>query len=317
MDHPKVSILATCYKHAAFLPAFLASVREQTFEDYELLVGDDASPDGSAAILQAAAQQDPRIRVIAHEKNQGLSRNFNSLLREARGDYWAVMSCDDLMLPRKLEQQVAAMEQDPAAGACLHWVEIFDSVSGATVGRTDGATILRDPRDWTFQLPLLRPSKTPGYPATSVMYRREYAEGLSYDDRIPYKNEVLFTIDLHERMPERHWICVPEVLGRYRRHPENMSGATATYEKLHLETAILAAIGTVKHPRLWKEFKLIHADFLMRSLLYGWVPENLRRECEALLRDQVGLAGYAGYKLMRKLQLRGSRIIGPVLGRLV
>lgn len=317
MHSPKVSILATCYNHAVFLPEFLASVAAQTWQDYELVVGDDASPDGSAAILREAAQRDPRIRIIAQETNQGLSRNFNSLLRAARGEFWAVMSCDDLMLPAKLDKQVAAMGRNPDAGACLHWMEVFDSASGEPTGCIDDQTILRDPRDWTFSLPLLRPSEHSAYPATSVLYRRDYVDGLFYDERLPYKNEILFTIDCHERMPEKRWICVPEVLGRYRRHGGNMSGEGVTFEMLYPETAVLAAIGTAKYPKLWKRFKLMHADFLMRSLLYDWVPRSDRRSREAQLRGELGLLVFAGYKLMRLLRLRGCRQIARVLAWLV
>lgn len=299
------------------MPEFLASVREQTFQDYELVVGEDASSDGSAAILREWAAADSRIRVIAHETNQGLSRNFNSLLREARGDYLAVMSCDDVMLPTKLEKQFMAMQRELDAGACLHWVEIFDSESGNAIGRIDAETVLRDPRDWTFSLPLLRPSQHSAYPATAVMFRRGYVDGILYDERIPYKNEILFAIDCHERKPEMRWICVSEVLVRYRRHAGNMSGAGSSYESLYPETAVLAAIGTARYPHLWKQFKLMHADFLMRSLLYDWLPERDRGDREAQLRGELGWLVFAGYKLMRLLRLRGSRQIARVLGWLV
>jgi glycosyltransferase involved in cell wall biosynthesis len=91
----------------------LKSVTQQTFTDYEVLVIDDASTDGSLEAIRRHEKACPRIRVIAHEKNLGLAATLNEGLEAARGNYVARMDQDDESLPDRLMAQAAFLDANP------------------------------------------------------------------------------------------------------------------------------------------------------------------------------------------------------------
>ncbi len=105
-------MIAPTYAHSAFIRECLLSVVSQTFEDWELLVMDDSSPDDTLA--QARTVADPRIRVISlpHVGLEGLAETYNAGLAESRGTLIAAIEGDDRWVADKLAHQVAIM-QDP------------------------------------------------------------------------------------------------------------------------------------------------------------------------------------------------------------
>lgn len=112
---PKVSILVPCYNSAGFLAGTLDSVLAQTFGGWECVVVDDASTDGTLAVLEAYAARDSRIRPIALARNLGAAGARNEGLRHLRGRYLAFLDSDDLWHPEKLERQIALAEAEGAA----------------------------------------------------------------------------------------------------------------------------------------------------------------------------------------------------------
>lgn len=97
-DAPFFSLVIPVYKVERFLPDALASVREQTFTDYEVLCVDDGSPDGSGALLDEATRNDGRLRVI-HQRNAGVSAARNHALDRVRGSYVLFLDPDDAICP--------------------------------------------------------------------------------------------------------------------------------------------------------------------------------------------------------------------------
>lgn len=106
---PRVTVLLTCYNHVRYLPAALDGVRAQTYRDFEVIALDDGSADGSREWL--AEQTD--IRTIFNARNLGTYGALNVGLREARGEFVAVLNDDDVWLPGKLERQVALLDAHP------------------------------------------------------------------------------------------------------------------------------------------------------------------------------------------------------------
>jgi teichuronic acid biosynthesis glycosyltransferase TuaG len=104
---PSVSIVTPVYNAARWLPETLASVQAQTFTDWEHLLVDDCSTDNSAPIIEAAARQDPRVRLLRTPYNMGPSRARNLALDAARGRFVALLDADDLWLPEKLQRSLA------------------------------------------------------------------------------------------------------------------------------------------------------------------------------------------------------------------
>lgn len=112
---PVVSIVTPVHNGAAFIRETIASVQAQTMGDWELLVVDDASEDGSAMIIDELAAQDSRIRVFRLESNGGAAVARNTAIEAARGRFIAFLDGDDLWLPHKLDRQLAFMRDNDAA----------------------------------------------------------------------------------------------------------------------------------------------------------------------------------------------------------
>jgi glycosyltransferase involved in cell wall biosynthesis len=129
---PHVTVLLPVYNGERFLADAVKSVLSQTFRDFELLVVDDGSTDGSATILESFT--DPRIRVIKNEKRQKLAGALNRGIESARGMYIARMDADDVCMPERLAAQVGFMDTHPDIGMCGCWVRtIGDHPSSGTI----------------------------------------------------------------------------------------------------------------------------------------------------------------------------------------
>ena len=107
---PLVSIITPARNAARTLGASIESARAQSLDDWELLAVDDASSDGTAALLRRCAVEDPRIRVLTQTRQRGAAAARNAGLAEARGRFVAFLDADDLWLPEKLARQTAFME---------------------------------------------------------------------------------------------------------------------------------------------------------------------------------------------------------------
>jgi glycosyltransferase involved in cell wall biosynthesis len=108
---PAVTVLLAVYNGERHLAESIDSVFAQTFEDFELLVVDDASTDATSQIL--AGYSDSRLRVLRNERNLGLTRSLNRGLAESRGRYVARQDADDVSAPERLERQAAFLDANP------------------------------------------------------------------------------------------------------------------------------------------------------------------------------------------------------------
>jgi glycosyltransferase involved in cell wall biosynthesis len=120
---PLVTVLLPVYNGEKYLADAVKSVLLQTFSDFELLVIDDGSTDGSSAILESFSDQ--KIRVIRNEKRLKLSGALNRGIDNAGGTYIARMDADDICRPDRLAWQVRFMDLHPEVGICGGWVEAF------------------------------------------------------------------------------------------------------------------------------------------------------------------------------------------------
>jgi glycosyltransferase involved in cell wall biosynthesis len=112
---PRVVALVPTWRAAAFIAETLGHLSAQTHPNLEILISDDASPDGTADLCERHAARDPRVRVIRQPRNLGWVGNVNALLREARGDYFLFAFQDDHPEPDYVRRCVAALESNPGA----------------------------------------------------------------------------------------------------------------------------------------------------------------------------------------------------------
>lgn len=113
---PKVSVLMPVYNAEKFLSEAIESILSQSFKDFEFLIINDGSTDHSEDII--FSYQDPRIRYIKNEINQGIVFSRNKGLQLALGEYIASMDADDICLPERLEKQVAYMDAHKNIAIC-------------------------------------------------------------------------------------------------------------------------------------------------------------------------------------------------------
>jgi len=103
---PRVTVFIPTYNRVHFLPAAIDSVLGQTFSDFELLIVDDGSTDGTDALLDRYRSSDRRIRVERHRLNLGSPKARNHGLDLASGEFIAMLDSDDIAVPNRLERQV-------------------------------------------------------------------------------------------------------------------------------------------------------------------------------------------------------------------
>ena len=147
---PLVSIVTPAYNTAAFIGPTISSVRDQTFEDWELIVADDASDDETVALVRAAADAESRVRLVTLTARTGPAGARNAGLARARGRYVCFLDSDDLWLPGKLEAQLAFMTATGCAVSHTGYRRM--SADGQRIGRCilpperlDYRALLRNP----------------------------------------------------------------------------------------------------------------------------------------------------------------------------
>jgi len=123
---PLVSVIIAVYNAEPFLETTMHSLLAQTFTDFEAVVIDDGSTDGSAALVSRITQSDPRIRLIRQE-NQGHARAMSRALAETRGALIAFLDHDDVWQPQKLQRQVELLKQDPQTGFVGCYSSVLDA----------------------------------------------------------------------------------------------------------------------------------------------------------------------------------------------
>ena len=116
---PLVSAIVIFLNAGKFIEEAIESIFAQTYNNWELLLVDDGSTDGSTQIALRYAEQYPeKVRYLEHpgHQNRGMSAARNLGISQAKGEYIAFLDADDVWLPYKLEQQVALLESRPEAG---------------------------------------------------------------------------------------------------------------------------------------------------------------------------------------------------------
>lgn len=189
---PLVTIVALCHNHALFLRAALDSILAQDYPHLEVWLVDDASHDGSPAILREYAQAHPTWHLLLLPHNVGNCRAFNQAFFQSSGEFVIDFATDDQLLPQRISQQVALFEELPATyGVVYSNCELINE-AGESLGlhqrpdpRHPGQLLPRPATGWVFADVLARYFIS----APTMLMRRAtllalggYDEALSYED---------------------------------------------------------------------------------------------------------------------------------------
>lgn len=246
-----VTVLMSVYNGEKYLSEAIDSILAQTYPDFEFLIIDDASSDGSLEIIKSYA--DPRIKLIANSERMGLAANLNRGIQLACGDYIARMDADDISMPQRLEKQVAFMQANSdiaASGTCA--VDMNESGRDLKVRKVLRGEALRR---WAWvPSPLIHPT---------VIFKKNVVEKFGYDVSLEPAEDYGLWIGLHcagERLDN-----LSEVLLRYRVHEQSVTSSNRTTQLLTTYTIFKRA-----HPELllsFEEFKsLISQESSMSPL---------------------------------------------------
>ena len=124
MEEFRVSIITPVYKCEDLISKTIECVMAQTYQNWELLLTDDCTPDNSAEIIKEYAKKDSRIKYFKLEKNSGAAVARNNSLYNSTGRFIAYLDADDLWKPEKLEKQVKFMIENKYAFTCTDYEKI-------------------------------------------------------------------------------------------------------------------------------------------------------------------------------------------------
>jgi glycosyltransferase involved in cell wall biosynthesis len=133
-----LSVVMPTYNHAALLPRALRAVLDQSVLPREVIVVNDASTDGTAAVLEGFVRECPRVRVLTNGRNAGAVASLLRGAAEARGRYLFFPASDDYILPGFVEKSMAVLERHPEAGLCCSYPSTFREETGEVVPHPTG-----------------------------------------------------------------------------------------------------------------------------------------------------------------------------------
>jgi len=230
-SHPRISVIMPVFDGEAYLAEAVESVLGQSLSDLELIVVDDGSQDGSRAILERFAEEDPRLHLIVNETNLGAMAASNLAWQAARAPYVARLDADDVALPDRLSRQVAFLDAHPRVAAVGGAIIRIDSAGrrGATIRFPTGSRGIRR---------TLRRHNCLAHSAVAM--RRSALLEIG-----GYRLEVAEDFDIWLRLSERWELAnLPEPVGLYREHP-----AQVTFVKLEGQTTAALAVRAAARSR--------------------------------------------------------------------
>lgn len=275
-----VSVIVLTYEHEAYIAQALDSIlMQETDFSYEILIGDDASSDGTSDIVRKYAQAYPQtIQAFIREQNLGATRNLYDLLKRARGKYIASCEGDDFWSdPQKLQIQVDFLENQPEHSGCAHIVKVIDE-SGNSLGSEPKWICQKE----HYTLKDFKGVYLPGQPASLV--HKNFFLDESHDYSIIYRANTMIadrTISLILALQGPIY-RMDRIMSCYRRHEYNDSqSATAVFFQKNQYVNQMQIEFTRRLEHYAKEEFSVHVSFT-RFKLEQFVKAKIRAVLRAV-----------------------------------
>jgi glycosyltransferase involved in cell wall biosynthesis len=265
-----ISVVIPAYNAEKYLGSSIESVLSQTFNDFEIIVIDDCSTDGTWKMIKGYAQRDSRIRPYRNGVNLGIAGNRNRGVELARGKYIAWQDADDISLPERLEKQIGFMEANHQIGIIGGYLEIFRD-NGVVIGVRKYPTDDRSLRRCIYRYsPVAQP--------VAMLRRKALLEVGWYDLRYPPAED----LDMTFRIGEYYNMAnIPEILLRYRQSPTSAVSTRLREDEIN---TIKIRFSNFKS----KSYQPSIIDFLYNTLHFIslWViPSRIRIRLFGFFRD--------------------------------
>jgi glycosyltransferase involved in cell wall biosynthesis len=291
---PRVTIGLPVYNGEPFLVSTLDSLLAQTYTNFEIVVCDNASTDGTAAIVQEYAARDDRIHYYRNERNMGAVYNYNRTLKLARGEYFKWSAADDVIRPEFLALCVAALEANPALVMAYSRAAFIDE-HDRVIYRFEDVVQLEEwpkevlPRAEQALAALFRDGSSAhvlifGVVRTATL-RAMRPLGNYFGCDWPAVTELALSGEIYE---------IPQVLSFFRRH----AGSSSTYRRKPSAEAQQQFYDPSVTGRLRQEFQLRRRYLeVFRSIARAELPPDQRAAvalaaARSILRRALWRAGY-------------------------
>jgi glycosyltransferase involved in cell wall biosynthesis len=206
---PKLSVLLPCWNAENFLQESLDSLFSQSFSDFEIIAIEDHSADGTLQILETAAAQDSRLRIMRNP-GKGLASALNYGLQQSRGKYIARMDSDDICRENRFKEQIKFLDQNSQISLCGSWFEIFNNGEVIGINRPAQSPLLIAYR-YSYQSEV-------GHP--TVIFRKS----LAGDKKVFYPERKAEDYFLFSKLATQiRFSNLPQVLLKYRTHSNSKS----------------------------------------------------------------------------------------------
>jgi glycosyltransferase involved in cell wall biosynthesis len=254
----KVSVLVLSYNAERFIADAINSVLHQSYQNLEIVIGDDCSSDRTLEVIRAVAcSSEVPIHILKSPTNQGITNNFNKCLKHCSGDYIFLLGGDDIYLPGKLAAQVAFMDSNPSIAISYHDVSVFNSDTGRHMYYYNkdrhgfhhgGASLLVT--QGTFNCGCATAVRNENLPVA--------------DSEVCFSSDWLWYIETLVRSQKRI-DYFPGVHARYRRHGNNVTGKSHVDEQFKDTFTTLAKVQS-RYPELKQDCVLAAAE---RNAAFG------------------------------------------------
>ena len=210
---PKLSIIICTHNREKLLPRALDSVLSQDFKDFELIIIDDASNDGTEALISSYIARDERIKYFKNDHNLGIAKSRNKGCKIAEGDYIAMLDSDDWWLKNdKLSRQVAILDAKRAVGLVGTGIVLYDTKDNFI--KED----IFEAEDKKIRAKILAKNQ---FAQSSVIFRKEAHLNIGgYDEDLAVCEDLDFWLKIGRRY---EFVNIPEALTAYLANPEGIS----------------------------------------------------------------------------------------------
>ena len=273
---PRVSVVVPSFNNASFIEATMDSILAQTFEDFELVVADHSSADGTWARLQPYSA-DPRVRLLRTEAGGGAPRNWERVTAAARGELLKLVCGDDIIYPDCLRDQVAAMDANPSVVLVASQRDLIDARGAVLISRRGlaGLTGLV-PGRVAARHTVVAGSNIFGEPACVLIRRDALVRVGGWDGRHPY---VIDEATYVKVLLDGDFLGIDLALAAFRLSSSQWSVHLAREQSsqvvgFHHELADEAP-GVVSRADLWRGDAMARAMAYVRRLAYVWVGRRM------------------------------------------
>lgn len=221
METDLVSIITANYNSEKYIEQTIQSVLAQTYSNWEMIIVDDKSVDASVQIIEKYAAVDNRIKLIQKEINAGPTAARNEAIKNAKGDFIAMLDSDDVWMPEKLQKQIEILTKQKDTVIAFSFYEHIDE-NGNPMNK-----IIKAPIEVNYSMML----KSNYIGNCTAIYNKNLAGNPTFA-KVGHEDYALWLSILKNGMKA---YCVPEVLAKYRKHQTSVSSNKLKGAKWHWE----------------------------------------------------------------------------------